>query len=103
MATHHVALEYRGQVSSLNHDRLTEMRWAVHAVDDNVADKKQVQAEVAKFAKDLGVNYTLLAGTDAVADTYGGVQFLPTTVYIDRQGRIIERVAGLKGYKEIED
>jgi len=45
----------------------------------------------------------LLAGTDAVADAYGGVQFLPTTVYVDRQGRVVERVAGLKGYKEIED
>jgi cytochrome c biogenesis protein CcmG/thiol:disulfide interchange protein DsbE len=72
-------------------------------VDDSVDSKKKVQDEVAKFAQELGVNYTVLAGTTDVADAYGGVQYLPTTVYIDRSGIIYEHVYGLKGYNEIED
>jgi peroxiredoxin len=63
--------------------------------------------EVAKFAKNMGVNYTILVGTDkqreSVADLYGGVQFLPVTVYIDRQGKVVDKIFGLKGRAEIED
>jgi peroxiredoxin len=63
--------------------------------------------EVAKFAKTMGVNYLILAGTDKerepVADLYGGIQFLPVTVYIDREGKIVDKIFGLKGRAEIED
>jgi hypothetical protein len=31
------------------------------------------------------------------------VQFLPETVYIDRDGKVVEKVFGLKGKGEIED
>jgi hypothetical protein len=38
-----------------------------------------------------------------VADTYGGVQFLPATFYIGRNGKVVNKVFGLKGKGEIED
>ena len=59
--------------------------------------------DIAKFAKDMGVNYPILLGKEAVGEAYGGVQFLPTTFYIDRKGRVVERVFGLTGKGEIED
>jgi cytochrome c biogenesis protein CcmG/thiol:disulfide interchange protein DsbE len=62
-----------------------------------------VRDEVAKFAKELGVTYTILRGKEAVVDAYGGAQYLPTTFYIDRQGKIIANVAGIKGKDEIEE
>jgi hypothetical protein len=37
-----------------------------------------------------------------VADAFGGAQFLPITFYIDRQGKIIANVTGIKGKDEIE-
>ncbi len=57
---------------------------------------------IRKFASDLGVNYPILIGKEAVADQYGGMQFLPTTFYIDRQGKIVDRVFGLVSHSEIE-
>lgn len=73
------------------------------ATDDYVDSKDAVRDEVAKFAKNLGVTYTILRGTESVADAYGGAQFLPTTFYIDRQGKIIANVTGIKGKGEIEE
>jgi peroxiredoxin len=68
------------------------------AMDDNATPQK-----IGDFAKQLGVNYTILLGNDAVADSYGGVESLPTTYYVGRDGKIVQRVVGLVGRKETED
>jgi peroxiredoxin len=67
------------------------------------ADEGDSKDGVSEFAKTMGVNYPILLGKEAVVDAYGGVQFLPTTFYIDRNGKIVDRVFGLKGKGEIED
>jgi len=59
--------------------------------------------EIAEFAQDLGVNYPILVGKEAVGDAYGGVQFLPATFYIGRDGKVVDKVFGLKGRGEIEE
>ena len=58
--------------------------------------------EIQKFAKDLSVNYPILLGQEKTADAYGGIPAMPTTLYIDRDGVVRERVIGLKGRGEIE-
>jgi len=67
------------------------------AMDD--ADKE----DIAKFAKNLGVDYPILVGKEDVGEAYGGVQFLPTTFYVGRDGKVVDKVFGLKGRDEIED
>ncbi len=59
--------------------------------------------EIAAFAKEMGVNYPVLIGKEAVGDAYGGVQFLPDSFYIDRNGKVVDKAFGLKGRGEIED
>jgi peroxiredoxin len=59
--------------------------------------------EIAEFAQSMNVNYPILIGKEAVGDAYGGVQFLPETFYIGRDGKIIDKAFGLKGRGEIED
>ena len=59
--------------------------------------------EISEFAHDLGVNYPILVGKEAVGDAYGGVQFLPATFYIGRDGKVVDKVFGLKGRREIEE
>ena len=59
--------------------------------------------DIADFAKDMGVNYPVLIGKEAVGDAYGGVQFLPESFYIDRNGKVLDKAFGLKGRGEIED
>jgi thiol-disulfide isomerase/thioredoxin len=59
--------------------------------------------DIGKFAKDLGVDYPILLGKEAVGDAYGGLPFLPATFYIGRDGKVVDKVFGLKGKDEIED
>jgi len=58
---------------------------------------------VAKFAKDMGVNYPVLLGKESVGDEYGGLEYLPTSFYIDRDGKVVARVFGLRSRSDIED
>ncbi len=60
-------------------------------------------ADIAKFAADLKVNYPVVFGTDAMASNYGGVEALPTTFYIGRDGKIVSRVFGLASHHEVEE
>ena len=59
--------------------------------------------DIGDFANSMGVNYPILIGKEAVGTAYGGVQFLPETFYIDRNGKVVDRAFGLKGRGEIED
>jgi thiol-disulfide isomerase/thioredoxin len=61
------------------------------------------KATVTKFAQEMKIDYTVLLGNDNVADEYGGVEGLPTTFYVDRNGKIVKVVAGLVSHGEIED
>jgi peroxiredoxin len=60
--------------------------------------------EIGDFAKKMGVNYPIMIGKEAVGDQYGGIPYLPSTFYIDRDGKVVDRVFGLPpgGRSEIE-
>ncbi len=58
---------------------------------------------IAKFANKMGVNYPVLLGTNEVSEEYGNVEFLPTSFYIDREGKIVGKGTGLLGRNEIEE
>ena len=58
--------------------------------------------EVVKFAAKNAINYPILFGGEKVANEYGGIDYLPTTFYIDRNGVVLERVFGQPGRQEIE-
>jgi|SRR5579862_310477 len=59
--------------------------------------------DIAKFAKDMGVNYPILIGKESVGDEYGGVPALPESFLIARDGKIVDKIIGLRGKAEIED
>jgi cytochrome c biogenesis protein CcmG/thiol:disulfide interchange protein DsbE len=67
------------------------------AMDDSEPQK------IAQFASEMGVNYPVLLGTDKVSEAYGNVEYLPTTFYINREGNIVGKSAGLMGKGELED
>ena len=67
------------------------------AMDDSGKDA------IAKFAKDMGVNYPVLLGNESVGDEYGGLEYLPTSFYIGRDGKVVQRVFGLRSRSDIED
>jgi thiol-disulfide isomerase/thioredoxin len=60
-------------------------------------------ASIARFANDMNMNYPVLQGTENVADSYGGVDGLPITFYIGRDGRVAQRILGLGSHADVED
>lgn len=60
------------------------------------------EAAIRKFIKPMAVEYTMAAGGSEIEDLYpaGG---MPYTIYIDRNGRIVDKVTGLKKREVIED
>jgi len=55
---------------------------------------------VKPYLQQLKINYRIVLGNDKVGDAYGGVDSLPTTLLIDRQGRVAATHVGLSGGKE---
>jgi peroxiredoxin len=49
---------------------------------------------VKGFVAEQGVNYTVVMGDDAVVEAFGGVEGIPTTFVIDRDGMIRDRKVG---------
>jgi thiol-disulfide isomerase/thioredoxin len=67
------------------------------AMDDSGKD------EIARFAKDMGMNYPVVLGKEAVGQAYGGVDALPESFFVGRDGKIVDKIMGLEGRSEIED
>jgi len=110
--------DYRGKAVLLNFWATwcapckIEMPWFVELQKEYGAEGLQIVGvamddaspkEIADFAKEMGVNYPVLMGKESVGDAYGGVQFLPESFYIDRNGKVLDKAFGLKGRGEIED
>jgi len=70
---------------------------------DNSGSDSSNNDDIAKFAKQMGVNYPVLVGRDAVADQYGGVPALPESFFISRDGKIVDKIIGLRGKADIID
>jgi peroxiredoxin len=58
---------------------------------------------VKPFLAHLRVNYRTLMGNDSVAQSYGGVDSLPTSFIIDRTGRIASVHVGLVSKSDYEN
>jgi len=58
---------------------------------------------VEKFTKQMDINYPVAIGNEKVADAYGGVQALPTSFYVGRDGKVVARGFGLVSRSEMED
>jgi cytochrome c-type biogenesis protein len=68
-----------------------------------VAMDDSSKEDIAKFAKDMGMNYPVLLGKEAVGDAYGGVPGLPESFFISRDGKIVDKIIGLEGKADIEE
>jgi len=61
-----------------------------------VAMDEDSNAEVAKFAQKMSINYPIVLGKESVEQSYGGVGVLPVTFFVDRDGKLIAREFGLQ-------
>ena len=62
-----------------------------------------IQKERFKLGTDSQpVNYPILIGNDDVAEKFGGLVGLPTTILISQDGRQVKRIDGLLSYDEVD-
>jgi peroxiredoxin len=59
--------------------------------------------DVKPFLARMKVNYRVLMGDDRTSEAYGGIEAIPTTLLIDKQGKIASIHIGLASPKEFED
>ena len=52
--------------------------------------------QIRFLVKQLGLQYPVLIGNDKVSDEYGSIAVVPTTVIIDKQGNIAQRIEGTR-------
>jgi peroxiredoxin len=57
---------------------------------------------VKPFAEEFKMNYPVVLGNDETATAFGGVEVLPTTFIIDKEGRIVATHRGLTSKDEME-
>ncbi|HTZ56511.1 MAG TPA: TlpA disulfide reductase family protein [Acidobacteriaceae bacterium] len=60
------------------------------------------RSKLIKFGQEEGLTYPLLVGDDAMSRKYGGVEFLPTSFFVGRDGKVVDETAGLHSKDEVE-
>ena len=52
--------------------------------------------QIRFLVKQLGLEYPVLTGNDKVSDAYGSISVVPTTVIIDKEGNVAQRIEGTR-------
>lgn len=59
--------------------------------------------DISDFVQKMHMNYPILIDAESIEDSYGGLDALPTTFFIDKNGKIVASTVGLAPRDEIED
>jgi thiol-disulfide isomerase/thioredoxin len=57
---------------------------------------------VRAFNEEFGVDYTSLMGDEAIVSAFGGIEGIPTSFLIDREGRIVEKHVGYVSKRNLQ-
>lgn len=69
---------------------------------DDPAKLSGEKREIARFVQQMKMPYPVLIGGDAISKPYGGLDDLPTSFFVDRNGTVIDAQLGLTSKDEIE-
>jgi len=58
--------------------------------------------QLKELVGQLGLTYPVLEGTKEVSKAYGGVELVPLTLIVDRQGNIAHKILGARSKAEFE-
>jgi cytochrome c biogenesis protein CcmG/thiol:disulfide interchange protein DsbE len=78
---------------------------AISADDiDRKAPKKfsEEKQEIARFVQRMHMPYPVLIDGDSISEPYGGLDALPTTFFVDRNGTVVAVQMGITSKDEIE-
>jgi len=100
---------WRGKVVLLNfwatwcppcRDEIPEMielskRFRDHLQIVGVSMDDGPSGDVRQFAREMGINYPIVMGSETLSSEYGGVPALPTSFVVNTDGRIVQKHEGL--------
>jgi peroxiredoxin len=52
--------------------------------------------QIRFLVKQLGLEYPVLIGNDKVSEAYGSISVVPTTIIVDKQGNVAQRIEGTR-------
>jgi thiol-disulfide isomerase/thioredoxin len=72
----------------------------ISAENDNLAKDDKAgwakdKAAIARFIQQEHMQYPVLINGDSISQTYGGLEVMPTSFYVDRKGVIVATQAGI--------
>ena len=74
--------------------------------DDLIAGDKEGwaknKAEVSKFITEEHMPYPVLINGDSIANSYGGIDSMPTSFYVDRTGKVVAAQLGITSKDDME-
>jgi cytochrome c biogenesis protein CcmG/thiol:disulfide interchange protein DsbE len=70
--------------------------------EDDDPKSPEIADQIKKVLANTGVDYTILMSDKKVGDAYGGLDVLPATFYVDRNGKIVAQAIGLASKEEAE-
>ena len=73
------------------HDKYRDRKFRVVSINVDDPEGKKVKS----IAKEFGITYPILIGNEDIMRQFGGVQALPTSFLIDREGHIRQKLQGL--------
>jgi thiol-disulfide isomerase/thioredoxin len=57
---------------------------------------------VRSYAANAGMQWVMLMGDDGIYQKYGGIRGVPTTIFIDRNGKEVKRMVGAASYEDFK-
>jgi thiol-disulfide isomerase/thioredoxin len=70
---------------------------------DDKAGWDKDKAAVSKFVTQEKVDYPMLINGDSIAEAYGGLDDLPASFFVDRNGKVVAATVGLGSESDIEN
>ena len=58
--------------------------------------------EIARFVQRMKMPYPVLIDADSISEPYGGLDALPTTYFVDRNGTVVAAQLGMSTKEELE-
>jgi thiol-disulfide isomerase/thioredoxin len=63
---------------------------------------QDADADIKGFQQGIKQDYRIVMGEDSIGNKFGGIQGLPTTFIIDREGRIRQKIFGSRSRAAFE-
>lgn len=59
--------------------------------------------KVRKFSEGNNMNWVMMMGDQGAIETFGSIRGVPTTIFIDKDGKELGRFVGARSYKEFKE